>query len=183
MPNFLLPAGGALTITGYWHVDVFRPAHLSNIWSLVQIEHSMFEMYKSMTYLLPKGGAMIITEYWPLDVFRPWLIPKMWSLVQIGHCMFKLVLNKSFPVVRRWRYIIMQYWPLDVFRPGLLSNLWSLGQIGHFMAELQQLLFPWRNSVICQAAMDTPFNENSTSSQFNIAKAFRWYRPNIISCH
>ncbi len=27
------------------------------------------------------------------------------------------------------------------------------------MAELQQLLFPWRNSVICQAAMDTPFNK------------------------
>ncbi len=31
VPNFLLPAGGAMTITGYWHVDVFRPAHLSNI--------------------------------------------------------------------------------------------------------------------------------------------------------
>ncbi len=31
LPNFLLPAGGAMTITGYWHVDVFRPAHLSNI--------------------------------------------------------------------------------------------------------------------------------------------------------
>ncbi len=23
LPNFLLPAGGAMTITGYWHVDVF----------------------------------------------------------------------------------------------------------------------------------------------------------------
>ncbi len=44
LPNFLLPAGGAMTITGYWHVDVFRPAHLSNIGSLVQIEHSMFEL-------------------------------------------------------------------------------------------------------------------------------------------
>ncbi len=22
LPNFLLPAGGAMTITGYWHVDV-----------------------------------------------------------------------------------------------------------------------------------------------------------------
>ncbi len=31
VPNFLLPAGGAMTITGYWHVDVFRPAHLLNI--------------------------------------------------------------------------------------------------------------------------------------------------------
>ncbi len=31
LPNFLLPAGGAMTITGYWHVDVFMPAHLSNI--------------------------------------------------------------------------------------------------------------------------------------------------------
>ncbi len=26
---------------------------------------------------------------------------------------------------------------------------------------------------ICDAAMDTPFNENSRSSQFNITKAFR----------
>ncbi len=24
LPNFLLPAGGAMTITGYWHVDVFQ---------------------------------------------------------------------------------------------------------------------------------------------------------------
>ncbi len=31
LPNFLLPSGGAMTITGYWHVDVFMPAHLSNI--------------------------------------------------------------------------------------------------------------------------------------------------------
>ncbi len=46
VPNFLQP-GGAMTITGYWHVDVFRPAHLSNIWSLVQIEHSKFELYKA----------------------------------------------------------------------------------------------------------------------------------------
>ncbi len=34
VPNFLLPAGGAMTITEYWHVDVFRPARLSNIWCL-----------------------------------------------------------------------------------------------------------------------------------------------------
>ncbi len=39
----------------------------------------------------------------------------------------------------------MEYWPLDMFRPGLLSNLISLGKIVHFMAELQQLLFPWRD--------------------------------------
>ncbi len=39
----------------------------------------------------------------------------------------------------------MEYWPLDMFRPGLLSNLISLGMIVHFMAELQQLLFPWRD--------------------------------------
>ncbi len=29
------------------------------------------------------------------------------------------------------------------------------------MAELQQLLFPWRDIEICDASMDTPFNENS----------------------
>ncbi len=69
--------------------------------------------------------------------------------------------------------IITEYWPLDLFRPEILSNVWSLGQIAHCMAELQHLLFPWRNILICQAAMDTPFNENSRSSQFNIALAFR----------
>ncbi len=28
VPNFLLPAGGAMTITGYWHVDVFQGQHI-----------------------------------------------------------------------------------------------------------------------------------------------------------
>ncbi len=66
----------------------------------------------------------------------------------------------------------MKYSYLDVFRPGFLSNVWSLGQIGHYMAELQKLLFPWREIEICDATMDTPINENSRSSQFNITKAF-----------
>ncbi len=30
VPNFLLPAGGAMPISGYWHVDVFRPGLLPN---------------------------------------------------------------------------------------------------------------------------------------------------------
>ncbi len=62
---------------------------------------------------------------------------------------------------------------LDLFRSGVLSNMGILVQIGHCMPELQQLLFPWRDIEICDAAMDTPFNENSRSSQFNITKAFR----------
>ncbi len=66
----------------------------------------------------------------------------------------------------------MEYSYLDVFRPGFLSNVWSLGQIGYCMAELQQLLFPWRDIEICDAAKDTPISENSSSSQFNITKAF-----------
>ncbi len=41
------------------------------------------------------------------------------------------------------------------------------------MAELQQLLFPWHDIEFCHAAMDTPIRENSSSSQYNIAKAFR----------
>ncbi len=40
----LLPAGGAMSITEHQHEDVFSLALLSNIWSLVQIEHSMFEL-------------------------------------------------------------------------------------------------------------------------------------------
>ena len=31
VPIFLLPAGGAMTITGFWHVDFFSPALLSSI--------------------------------------------------------------------------------------------------------------------------------------------------------
>ncbi len=74
----------------------------------------------------------------------------------------------------------MKYSYLDMFRPGFLSNMWSLEQIGHCMAELQQLLFPWQDIEICDAAMDTPFNENSRSSQFNITKAFRLDWPNNV---
>ncbi len=69
--------------------------------------------------------------------------------------------------------IIMEYSHLDVFRPGFLSNVISLGQNGHFKAELKQLLFPWRDIEICDAAKDTPISENSSSLQFNITKAFR----------
>ncbi len=67
----------------------------------------------------------------------------------------------------------LEYSYLYVFRPGFLSNVWSLGQIRHCMAELQQHLFPWRDIEICDAAMNTPISENSSSSQFNITKAFR----------
>lgn len=31
VPNFMLPAGGAIPITEYWHEDIFRSALLSNI--------------------------------------------------------------------------------------------------------------------------------------------------------
>ncbi len=71
----------------------------------------------------------------------------------------------------------MEYSYLDVFRPGFLSNVWSLGQIGYCMAELQQLVFPWRDIEICDAAKDTPISENTSSSQFNITKAFRLNWP------
>ncbi len=42
MPNLLLPDGGAMTITEYLHVDVFKLGLLSNM--KVQIEHGMFEL-------------------------------------------------------------------------------------------------------------------------------------------
>ncbi len=71
----------------------------------------------------------------------------------------------------------MEYSYLDVFRPGFLSNVWSLGQIGYCMAELQQLLFHDETSKSVLPAKDTPFNENSRSSQFNITKAFRLNWP------
>ena len=35
--HFLLPAGGALTISQYWHVDVFRARLISCMWNLGQI--------------------------------------------------------------------------------------------------------------------------------------------------
>ncbi len=68
----------------------------------------------------------------------------------------------------------------DVFRPGFLSNMWSLGQIEHCMAELQQHLFPWRDIEIWQDATDTPSDENSRSSQFNVTKGFRLQWPILV---
>ncbi len=43
VPN-LLPAGGAMSLTKRYRVDIIRPVLLSNIWILVQIEHGMFEL-------------------------------------------------------------------------------------------------------------------------------------------
>jgi len=44
VPRFLLPTGGALTVTEYCHVDVFRPGLSSNMWSLEQIGHCIPEL-------------------------------------------------------------------------------------------------------------------------------------------
>ena len=37
--NFLLPVGGVMTITVYWHVNVFRPGCSWHVWSLRQMDH------------------------------------------------------------------------------------------------------------------------------------------------
>ncbi len=42
--HFLLPAGGAMTIAEYGHVDLFRSGVLSNISSLGKIGHCMAEL-------------------------------------------------------------------------------------------------------------------------------------------
>ncbi len=57
---------------------------------------------------------------------------------------------------------------LDSYRT---CEVWGRSDI--VWLSLQQLLFPWRDIEMCDAAKDTPFNENSRSSQFNITKAFR----------
>jgi len=38
-----LPVGGAIAVTEYSYVDVFRPWLLSNAWSLGQMGHWLFE--------------------------------------------------------------------------------------------------------------------------------------------
>ncbi len=38
----------------------------------------------------------------------------------------------------------MEYWPLDMFRPGPYQPD-KFGEDRTFYAELQQLLFPWRD--------------------------------------
>ncbi len=44
VPNFLLPAGGAMTISGYWHVDIFRK-HFNQTYEVwLQIEHSILSV-------------------------------------------------------------------------------------------------------------------------------------------
>ncbi len=68
---------------------------------------------------------------------------------------------------------IAEYGHVDLFRSGVLSNISSLGKIGHCMAELLQTSCFMANHQFCQAATDTPFNENSRSSQFNVTQGFR----------
>ncbi len=48
----------------------------------------------------------------------------------------------------------------------------------HKETELQQLLFPWRDIKICDAARDTPFNENpNPNPRPNHRRAFLETRP------
>ncbi len=54
--------------------------------------------------------------------------------------------------------IIMKYSYLDVFRPGFLSNVWSLGRSDIVWLSYNNFI-PMRVIEICDAAMDTPFNE------------------------
>ena len=42
--HFLWPAGGAITVTGYRHVNLFRSGLLLNVWILRQIEYCMPEL-------------------------------------------------------------------------------------------------------------------------------------------
>ncbi len=42
--HFLLPAGGAMNLYEYGHLDLFRSGVLPNMWSLVQIGHCMFKL-------------------------------------------------------------------------------------------------------------------------------------------
>ncbi len=44
--HILLPIGGAMIITVYCPLDVFRPGLLPNMLSLVQIGHFMFKLNK-----------------------------------------------------------------------------------------------------------------------------------------
>ncbi len=53
-----MPAGGAMIIMEYWALDVLRPGLLPNMWSLVQIEHGMFQLVQSMTYPVAKQVAL-----------------------------------------------------------------------------------------------------------------------------
>ena len=101
---------------------------------------------------------------WPKKIIKCHKISRS-RLLQCKTCQFLLPAGGAMAIT--------EFGHVDMFRSGVLSNMWSLGQIGHCMSELQQLPFLWRNIEICRAATDTPFNETSRSSQFNIAKAFR----------
>ncbi len=68
--------------------------------------------------------------------------------------------------------IIMQCWPLDVFRPGTLIKPVKFGADRTFYGLVTTTSIPMARHRTCHATRDTPFNENSRSSQFNITKAF-----------
>ncbi len=64
----------------------------------------------------------------------------------------------------------MEYWLLDMFRPGLLSNLISLGKIVYFMAELQQLLFPWRDIEFVRTPWTCPLTKTQDLNNLTLQR-------------
>ncbi len=48
-----------MSITKHWHVDIFRPWLLSNLWSLGQIGYFMAELVQSMTYPVVSGWRYV----------------------------------------------------------------------------------------------------------------------------
>ncbi len=87
--------------------------------------------------------------------------------------MFKLVVKQvisSLPAGGAMN--LYEYGHLDLFRSGVLSSVWSLGQTDIY-GWVNNSFYSHGETSNCHAAMDTPISEISSSSQYNIKKAFR----------
>ncbi len=70
--------------------------------------------------------------------------------------------------------IIMEFCCLDVVQAWTLIKLVKSGEDRDIVwLSYNNFYSLGETSLFCHAATDTPFNENSRSSQFNITKAFR----------
>ncbi len=80
--------------------------------------------------------------------------------------------KKPFPVASRWRYDYNAILAFRCVQARTLIKPVKFGADRTFYGLVTTTLFPWRDIELCHATRDTPFNENSRSSQFT-SKAFR----------
>ncbi len=169
--------------TYFWNTysDVCRPGFLSNMWSLGQIEHCMLsynniyshgetskfdrtprtrpshENSRSSQFNITKAFRLDWTKYY-VDVIK-FVGGVSYRLKHVTSCCQQVVLLP-----------ITEYGHVDLFISGVLSNMWSWCRSDIACLSYNNFLFHGETIEIWEDATDTPSDENSRSSQFNVTK-------------